>query len=114
MITSIPLRIQKRLTTIGVGANPNGIAVSPNNLVAIVTNEGDDSIAIISIIQEEVIEYIDVGLSPTDVIITSDGKKAYVANSHDNHITVIDVEQKVKLKDIIVGDNPIALALVGK
>jgi len=76
------LASQERLT----GADPNGLALSPDESELYVTNGGSNSLAVISLRQggPRVTGLIPTGWFPTSVSVSNDGKMLYVVNDKSN------------------------------
>ena len=66
--------------TVTVGSGPYGVAVTPNGAYAYVTNEGGDTVSVISTTTNTVAATITVGNEPYGVAITPNGAYAYVTN----------------------------------
>jgi len=86
---------------INVGGNPQGIAISPDGLTALVVNTVSKSntynnkISAIDLIRNVVIDTIKVenqGAFPQNIAIRSDGKYAYIINKESENITVIRMD----------------------
>jgi YVTN family beta-propeller protein len=93
------------VTTINVGANPNGVAVTPDGSRVYVTNQGGDSVSVIDTATNMVIGTIDgVGPFPFGVAVTPDGSKVYITNDGDT-VSVIDTTTNM-VKTITVGQAP--------
>lgn len=67
------------VATIGVGAFPYGVAVSPGSLKVYVTNISDATVSVIDATTNTVVATIGVGLDPYGVAVSPDGTRAYVA-----------------------------------
>jgi YVTN family beta-propeller protein len=108
----IPIKAVKQERMIPTEVKPQSVAFTPNDRIILVTNEGSNTISIISSLQEKVLKNIEVGIAPTAIVVTKDGKKAYVANHKDRIVSVIDIDGMKKIKDISVGENPVSLAII--
>jgi YVTN family beta-propeller protein len=82
--------------TIGVGALPSGVAVTPDGSKVYVTNLDDpltafgNTVSVIATAKNAVIGFpITVGSAPVGVVVTQDGSKVYVANDVSNNVSVI-------------------------
>jgi YVTN family beta-propeller protein len=64
------------ISTVSVGADPSGIAITPDGFTAYVTNTGSKSVSVISTFSNTVIATLKVGDHPVDVAITPDGASA--------------------------------------
>ncbi len=99
---------------ITVGANPGGLAVTPDGTHVYVANPGDSKAAgTVSVIDTKtgvVSATIAVGAGPGIVEITPDGTHAYVLNSTDSTVSVIDTATGVVSATIPVGRGPLGLA----
>ncbi len=89
----------KVVAIIGVGQNPAGIAVTPDNLFAYVANNnnnsipGADTISVLNLKNNTLEQTIsDSSFSgPYTVTINAAGTKAYVTNSNSTTVTIIDI-----------------------
>lgn len=96
------------ISTLEVGKQPSGLAISRKGDLALVTNRADNSIGVLSIMGKEVrlIDTVPVGDAVSAVAITPDGKRALAAKYAVSKIAVLDIEgQKVTYNkfDISVG-----------
>lgn len=83
------------ITSIVVGTNPSGIAITPDGTRLYVTNQVDHTVSVIDTATHTVIATITVGSDPTggfpqDIAITPDGTRAYTANVSGFSSSVID------------------------
>ncbi|AOW93973.1 hypothetical protein BFN03_18445 [Rhodococcus sp. WMMA185] len=79
------------IDTIGVGASPRGIAITPDGTRAYVTNEVDDNVSVIDTATNAIVDApIPVGNGPIGVAITPNGARAYVTSPSDSTVLVID------------------------
>ena len=79
------------IDTITVGADPPGVAVSPDGMTAYVTNNGSSTVSVIDTTTNTVIDTIAVGANPFGVAVSPDSLVVYVANLGDNTVSVIAV-----------------------
>ena len=107
---------------IGVGDNPNAIAIAPDGETAYVINEGyspsveppePGSVSVIDTQTNEVVgSPITVGDRPCAIAIAPSGETAYVANKRSNTVSVIDTQtNEVVGSPIAVGADPSAIAI---
>ena len=85
----------RRLATVPVQTEPNGVAVLPNGLKAYVANTVSGTITVINMnIANGVIskptKHVVVGTEPYSLVLTPNGKRLYVANARSNSISCID------------------------
>lgn len=83
-------------STVSTGANPAGIAISPNGNYAYVNNSDDDTISSYSIGDNGVLAPfgapIATGATPIGIIIEPQGKYLYTANYGENKISMYSIE----------------------
>lgn len=98
--------------TIPVGANPTGVAITPDGAFAYVTNQGDPgTVSVIETASNTVVAAISVGLFPTEIAITPDGAFAYVTNlSVNGTVSVIETASNTVVATVPVGLNPRGVA----
>ncbi|WP_326608936.1 Ig-like domain repeat protein [Streptomyces scopuliridis] len=97
--------------TVPVGSFPTAVAITPNGLTAYVTNEGDNTVSVISTATNTVTATIPVGSVPFWVAITPNGLTAYVTNSGDNTVSVISTATNTVTTTIPVGSVPLGVAI---
>jgi YVTN family beta-propeller protein len=83
---------------IDVGANPQGLAVTPDGKKLYVANMSSNTVSVIDLSTGAVTKTISVGNGPVDVAVTPDSRKAFVVNQLDRSVTVIDA-----VNDTILG-----------
>ncbi len=86
-----------RIAKIGVGDEPESVALTPNNQWAYVANAAGNSVTIIQIsdpawgtFSATVVTNITTGAEPWNVVCSPNGQRVFVANSGQDTITVID------------------------
>ncbi|MEW6325810.1 MAG: DNRLRE domain-containing protein, partial [Nitrospirota bacterium] len=104
--------VERALT---VGANPRGIAVSPDGLRVYVVNEGARNISVILRNDEQdpdqdTLDPTPIGLSnansvPRYMVLSLDGNKAFVTTGGSGVVEVLDVTAGVPLAPIALGDD---------
>jgi YVTN family beta-propeller protein len=72
---------------IGVGNNPNGLALTSDGATLYVTNVSDNTVSVIDIATQTVTDTVPVGGGPQGVACANG--KAYVTNSNDGTVSVI-------------------------
>jgi YVTN family beta-propeller protein len=98
-------------SSIGVGNNPNSIAISPNGRRAVVTNYLGESVTVIETATRKPVGTIPLGVRPEQVAIAPDGKTAYVAPEGDEHVFFINVETAKSAGSVGVGSLTSAIAV---
>jgi YVTN family beta-propeller protein len=110
-VTPVNLVTRKAGRAIGVGADPDAIAVTPDGKTAYVANSGSGTVTPISTVTGTAGPVIAVGTDPQAVTVTPDGKTAYVLNSGSDTVTPIAVATGAAGPAIPVGASPRAMAL---
>jgi predicted alpha-1,2-mannosidase len=93
---------------IAVGANPVGVAVSPDGSRVYSVNQNDDSVSVIDTATMSVVRTITVGNAPAAIAVSPDGSSIWVANSGGNTVVAIDAKSHGKTP-IAVGSAPAAI-----
>jgi predicted alpha-1,2-mannosidase len=93
---------------IAVGANPVGVAVSPDGARVYSVNQNDDSVSVIDTATMSVVRTITVGNAPAAVAVSPDGSSIWVANSGANTVIAINAKSHAKTP-IAVGSGPAAI-----
>jgi len=94
------------ITTVGVGANPHYIAITPNGAYAYVTSWLYNNVYVINTTTNAVIATIPVGTHAQGAAVSPDGAKVYVTNSGDKTISIIDAATNIVTATIPVGNSP--------
>jgi hyaluronoglucosaminidase len=104
-------------TTLGppvsTGSLPSAAAATPNGRLLLVTDQGNDQLAVVDTATDAVISHIVVGVEPDAVAVSPDGKTALVANVDDDTVTPIDLTTLRAGRPIAVGSRPDAVAIGG-
>jgi len=82
--TTAPFGVLDSEDRVPKGANPNSVALSPDERMAYVTNGGTNSVAVVSLWDDEepfVVGLIPTGWYPNSVSVSPDGGTLYVVNS---------------------------------
>jgi YVTN family beta-propeller protein len=107
----------RRVATVPVQTEPNGVAFSPNGLRAYVANTVSGTVSVINVnIANGAIgratKHIQVGAEPYALVLTPNGSKLYVANSRSNTVSVIDTASNAVVATLTdVGLEPRGLAI---
>ncbi len=94
-----------------VGSSPIGVAITPNGLYAYVTNQGSNTVSVVSTSSDSVVSTISVGTDPDGIAITPNGQYAYVANYNSNSVSVISTSSNSVVATITSGTNPRGIAI---
>ena len=100
------------IAEIPVGSDPRSVAVTLDGTTALVTNRGDGTLSVVSLISNEVTATIPLGVLPYAVVTGSDAT-AYVSLQGSDEIAVIDLAQERVVSTIPVPDAPAGLTLWG-
>lgn len=97
--------------TIGIGEAPWSVAITPDSQFAYITTGSSNTVAVVDIGKEAVVDSIPVDLEPNGVAITPDGAYAYVTNSGWNSVSVIDTRTNSVADTVPVGTHPGGVAI---
>ena len=78
-------------TEIAVGPWPVALALHPNGDTVYVATRANDSIGVVSVAHEKIVNSIHVGDEPTHIAIHPDGEHAFVALNTEGVIAVVDL-----------------------
>ncbi len=98
------------VATVGVGSQPQGLAITPDGTRVYVANCGGD-VFLIDTSSNRVTAKVVVGGCPTGVAITPDGKNAYVTRDNANSVAVIDTSDNKVVATVSVGPAPGGVAV---
>ena len=98
------------VATVGVGSQPNGVAITPDGTRAYVANGGGD-VWVIDTSSNTVVAKVVVGSYPTGVAITPDGARAYVTRANGNSVSVIATSSNTVVATVGVGTGPVGVAI---
>ena len=82
--------------TVGVGDEPQSVALDPNDRYAFVANAAGNSVTVIRIrisggtLRAQRVRSFTTGAEPWNVVVSPDGRRAFVANSAQDTVTVLD------------------------
>ncbi|MDP9268494.1 MAG: PxKF domain-containing protein [Acidobacteriota bacterium] len=89
-------------STITVGTNPYGVAITPDGTRAYVANYGSASVSVIDTTNNSVVTTVAVGANPYGVAISPDGTRAYVSNGVSGTVSVIDTGSNAVIATVTV------------
>ncbi|WP_295718013.1 beta-propeller fold lactonase family protein [Mucilaginibacter sp.] len=101
----------KIVSTIPVGKQPIGVAISKDGQTVYVTNLGSNNISVISASSNTVTSTINVGQGPYQAILSPDDSKLYVSNPGGNTISEINIATGTVINTFLVGANPNGIRL---
>jgi YVTN family beta-propeller protein len=96
---------------IPVGAEPWGVAITPDAKTAYVANEKSNTLTPINVAKNTAGTPIPVGQQPNEVAIAPNGKTVYVSDYASNAVTPVDVATNTSGNPIIVGNHPENIAI---
>jgi YVTN family beta-propeller protein len=97
--------------TIPVGADPDGIAATPDGRRIYVTNFVSNDVSVIDAFANQVSLTVPVGSGPVGVAIKPDGTRVYVTDRGADQVSVIDTSADAVVATIQVGRGPNAVAI---
>jgi DNA-binding beta-propeller fold protein YncE len=96
-VAVISARSNRIIRRIGVGEEPQSVAVDPNNRYAFVANAADGTVTVIRITNANPRRFrarrqrtLRTGAEPWNIVASPDGRRIFVANSSQDSITVMD------------------------
>jgi len=102
-------------STINVGADPTGLAVTPSGAYLLVSNSGSDSISVINTNTDAVVSTINLttGSSPTNITMSPNGQVAFIADSGEATVTMLILSElpNPTVYSIPVAPGPTSLAI---
>jgi len=99
------------ITTIGVGSNPQGVAVNDADDTVYVTNFGSGNVSVINGRTGTEDDTITVGSGPSGVAVDQGDDTVYVTNFSDDTVSVINGLTGTEDDTITVGTDPIGVAV---
>jgi YVTN family beta-propeller protein len=90
-------------STVNVGNQPEGVAVTPDGTKVYVANMHSNTVSVIDTATNTVTTTVNVGNTPRGVAVTPDGKKLYVVNFGSNNVSVIDTATNKVTSSVNVG-----------
>ncbi len=109
--TSTTSDAQTVIATIGVGANPQGVAVNPNTNRIYVANHDNNNVSVIDGNTNSVITTIGVDVGPQGVAVNPTTNRIYVANNGSGDVSVIDGNTNSVFTTLSVGGHPFNVAV---
>ena len=110
-VTPISTATNTASSSITVGTNPEGIAITPNGTTAYVANNGSGTVTLFNTAIGFTGSPITVGANPIDIAITPNGATAYVVNYSSSTVTPINTSTNVAGSPITVATQPYAIAI---
>jgi YVTN family beta-propeller protein len=111
--------------SVKVGSNPNDMVLTNDGKYLFVANSNDNSVSVISLAENKVIETLNAALYPgspegsttNGVALSADNKTLYIANADNNCLAVFDVSKPGNSKSkgfIPTGWYPTCVRVIGK
>jgi YVTN family beta-propeller protein/autotransporter-associated beta strand protein len=111
-VSVIDMHAERVLATVPVGAEPWGVAVTPDGRRAYVTNASSNSVSVLDVARRSVVTTIAVPHAPQGIAVAPDGRHVYVAATDADVLCVIDVETNTVVgSPIPAGISPWGLAI---
>jgi len=105
------LQVLQPATTVAVGGEPTGIALSPDAKWAYISDKESNRLLVLDTASLTVAGSAAVGNGPWGVAVSPDGARAYVADNILGAVTVVDTASRTAVATIPVGKAPGELAL---
>ncbi len=111
-VSFVDLASRKVTDSVSSGNGPYGIAVSPDNRTAYVTNMNGNTLSILNLSTRTVVGRVTIGRMPAGLAVSEDGRQVYVANSGGDTISVIDATTMKANRTIATGKTPYGIAYI--
>jgi YVTN family beta-propeller protein len=98
-------------TTVSVGGEPTGVAISPDGRWAYVSDKVSNNLVVYDTANLRTDALVKVGTGPWGVALSNDGTRAYVAANTEGVVSVVDTTSRQVVATIPVGMTPGDLAL---
>ncbi len=106
--------VNRKVAEIAVGAEPQRVAITPDNRKVYVTNQRSGTLSVIDAETLRVVKTIKVGTEPLGCALTPDGERLFVANSSSDDVSVVETHADVVIRTIAgVGPKPSGVAVTG-
>jgi len=96
---------------IPVGADPAGVAVTPDGSLLYVANQDDGTVSVVSTVSDSVTATVPVGQTPFGLAVAPDGSQLWVANAGDGTISILDTASNSVVATIPAGSGPGPIAI---
>ncbi len=99
-VSIIDLEAEEAIALVETGEGAEGIAISPDETEAWVTNRYEDTVSILDLESFEVVETLDAGSFPIRANFTPDGSHVLVANMTGGDVSVFDAATRAEVRRI--------------
>ena len=118
-------RTGEQVMEVGVGLEPEGVAISPDGRHVIITSESTNMLHVIQVPEHIIVANILVGARPRAATFTSDSKIAYSTSEISGEVKKVDMttfevigvqkiaDEKAKPKDVILNKDETKLYVAG-
>jgi YVTN family beta-propeller protein len=106
-VAVVDLKKNELVRSVGTGAFPHGLRISPDRHEIYVANVKDNSVSVLDTTTLTELKRIPVGVTPVQVGFVPDGSRVYVSLRDANSVAVIDTKTRSVISTIEVGRNPI-------
>ena len=106
-VAVVDLKKNELVRSIGTGAFPHGLRISPDGREIYVANVKDNSVSVLDTTTLTELKRIPVGVTPVQVGFVPDGSRVYVSLRDANGVAAIDTKTRSVISTIEVGRNPI-------
>ncbi|MDX2169627.1 MAG: YncE family protein [Deltaproteobacteria bacterium] len=102
-VTVLDAESRTILAVIPVGAEPDGVALSPDGATAWVANYADDTVTAIDTASDSAVATVAVGDGPVGLAVTPDGAEVWVTNRLAGTVTILDAATRAATGTIDIG-----------
>ncbi|MGE0490423.1 MAG: beta-propeller fold lactonase family protein [Vulcanimicrobiota bacterium] len=110
-VTMIDVYSGQALGTAQVGANPTGVAISPDGRFLYVPNASSGTLTVLDAWSLTAAGDIGVGVNPQKVAVAPNGARIFVTNKGSNSVSIIDGRSHQVLASIPVSKGPLGVAV---
>jgi YVTN family beta-propeller protein len=101
--------VKGSVSCVVVGANPTGLAVTPDGTRLLVVNSGAASVSVVDTRTLVETARVAVGVNPAKVAISADGNRAAVTNKGGDSVSILDPHTLTVLATVGVNAGPIGV-----
>ena len=91
------------ISSVSVGVNPSGVAVSPDGTRVYVANRSSNTVSVIDAANNAVVATVPVGSTPLGVAVNPSGTRVYVTNNGSRTVSAIDTATNAVIATVPVG-----------
>ena len=113
-LSVVEIATARILATVKVGAQPEGVTVSPDGTLVYVTSEEDGEVDVVDAISWKLLARTKTAARPRAVVFTPDGSRAFVSAEQGAAVDIIDARRHIRAGRVHIGGSgtkPMGLAM---